>query len=316
MFNFKKKKILNDIIYYNYVILNEKFHKRMPYILSRFFSRLNGSFNNNENIKLVTVDGSNQVVHPDIISYQGKFWMVLTPYPYGVDLYENPIIYVSHDLEEWNLVSKDFIIKENKIGCHLSDPCLAIIENKMYLFFRRTNKIEGTSEILFMNTEDAIKWSTPQKLIDPLCDSLMSPAIIRKGEKNKIFLVNLNREKNNSNLVMYDINEKFNLGNRNEISVCEMPESMYIWHITIKKIDNEYKGLFLLKDKNKMKFSLYCAEPENNVLETWSIKNKIEIKNESIEWLYKAAFGANENEIIYSYRNTNRQWGISKQKIN
>lgn len=38
-------------------------------------------------------DGSNQWVHPDVSFFDGLYWFVATPYPYGMEEYENPCVY-------------------------------------------------------------------------------------------------------------------------------------------------------------------------------------------------------------------------------
>lgn len=58
-----------------------------------------------------TYDGSGQVVHPSIIDFFNEFginawsgyryWMVLTPYPYGQNRFENPSLYASNDGLSW-----------------------------------------------------------------------------------------------------------------------------------------------------------------------------------------------------------------------
>ncbi len=62
-------------------------------------------------LNIPTYDGLNQVVHPSVIDFLTeygvpkwgghRFWMVITPYPYGDDTYENPSIYVSDDGVNW-----------------------------------------------------------------------------------------------------------------------------------------------------------------------------------------------------------------------
>lgn len=62
-------------------------------------------------LNIPTYDGSNQVVHPSVIDFLAeyglpqwggyRFWMVITPYPYGNDASENPSIYSSDDGINW-----------------------------------------------------------------------------------------------------------------------------------------------------------------------------------------------------------------------
>jgi len=62
-------------------------------------------------LNIPTYDGSNQVVHPSIIDFLTeyglpqwggyRFWMVITPYPYSNNAFENPSIYTSNDGMNW-----------------------------------------------------------------------------------------------------------------------------------------------------------------------------------------------------------------------
>jgi hypothetical protein len=69
--------------------------------------------NADQPLLIQTYDGSDQVVHPSIIDFQNeygidewsgyRYWMVLTPYPFGQDQYENPSLYASHDGFKWDV---------------------------------------------------------------------------------------------------------------------------------------------------------------------------------------------------------------------
>lgn len=62
-------------------------------------------------LQIPTYDESGQVVHPCVIDFRNEFgidtwsgyryWMILTPYPYGQDQFENPSLYASHDGFTW-----------------------------------------------------------------------------------------------------------------------------------------------------------------------------------------------------------------------
>ena len=59
-------------------------------------------------LRLATYDGSGQCVHPDVIGIARAFYgrellMVMEPYPYGDDYFENPSLLVSDDGLHWLL---------------------------------------------------------------------------------------------------------------------------------------------------------------------------------------------------------------------
>jgi hypothetical protein len=62
-------------------------------------------------LQIPTYDGSGQAVHPSVIDFQNeygldswggyRYWMVLTPFPYSQDRFENPSLFASHDGCTW-----------------------------------------------------------------------------------------------------------------------------------------------------------------------------------------------------------------------
>jgi hypothetical protein len=51
----------------------------------------------NTHVYIPTYDGSNQVVHPDVLFINDTFRLAITPYPLGNNQYENPSVYESSD---------------------------------------------------------------------------------------------------------------------------------------------------------------------------------------------------------------------------
>ena len=67
-----------------------------------------------------TYDGSNQVVHPDATCYNGELWFIATPYPYGMEEYENPCTYKGLNIQM--LMPETTPVKKQKVhrkGFHL-----------------------------------------------------------------------------------------------------------------------------------------------------------------------------------------------------
>lgn len=64
-------------------------------------------------LSIPTYEGSNQVVHPSVIDFSlehgipqwhgYRYWMVLTPFPYSNDSFENPSLFVSNDGTVWTV---------------------------------------------------------------------------------------------------------------------------------------------------------------------------------------------------------------------
>ena len=133
--------------------------KNPPFFIYRIFHYLNrfvpkrwatSIYNNNrkeylqEGINdylLETYDGSGQAVHPDMAFWKDKFWLAITPYPYGMEEYENPCIYYGDSLDSL-IVPKGPIAVQHKHtqGLHLSDPCFAVDGDILYCFYRESER--------------------------------------------------------------------------------------------------------------------------------------------------------------------------------
>jgi hypothetical protein len=85
--------------------------KKMFICLSGVADQVPILLNAQQPLRIPTYDGSGQVVHPSVIDFLNeygieawsgyRYWMVLTPYPYSQDQYENPSLYASHDGFTW-----------------------------------------------------------------------------------------------------------------------------------------------------------------------------------------------------------------------
>jgi hypothetical protein len=151
----------------------------------------------NKPLFIPTYDGSGQAVHPDILYWKDQYWMTCTPYPYGVDTYENPCIYTSKDNYNWQVpdgcINPLAYPSINNSGYHLSDPCLLAFKNSLMIYYRETHKINGVdkSYIKMISSTDGQKWSNPIMVMQSETDSLISPALLSSQEHCFMFHVRL-----------------------------------------------------------------------------------------------------------------------------
>lgn len=132
-------------------------------------------------VAIPTYDGSYQLTHPKVLYFAKgwngyKYWMSMTPYPYGIDDYENPSIVVSNDGKTWNAPQGlknpvSGLPPDVKTGGHYSDPQLVMRGNTMELWYRYNPQKHGSRypdngvNIYFRRqTRDGIHWSAAQKL--------------------------------------------------------------------------------------------------------------------------------------------------------
>ena len=153
-----------------------------------------------EEFLIGTYDGSGQAVHPDMAYLNNQYWLVITPYPYGMEEYENPCIYHGEDLK--NLVCPQAPIaiqRKHTQGVHLSDPCFAVNGNKLYCYYRESERKGEREEntiwgIPYNNLEK--KWGESSLLLDSIDDKILSPAMIFDNDgKLRIYYVSTIKNK-------------------------------------------------------------------------------------------------------------------------
>ncbi|MEA4924849.1 MAG: hypothetical protein VB084_05995 [Syntrophomonadaceae bacterium] len=140
-------------------------------------------------LKLDTYDKTGQCVHPDVVyirqgfgSKRWKYWMAITPYPFGRDQYENPSLFASHDGIKWDIpfgLQNPIVSAPSGRGNHNSDPSLLYYNNELWLYFRQTiksNSLEA-NKIILSKSLDGIVWLEPVEIICSKTDTLISPSI-------------------------------------------------------------------------------------------------------------------------------------------
>lgn len=262
--------------------------------------------------KISTYDGSNQAVHPDMIYLNGKYWLVVTPYPYGMEEYENPCIYCGDaflDMKQcfYNPIE---IQKKHKIGCHLSDPCIFEIQEKLACIYRENIRENGKEiSFIYLKIYDAKdSWSTAKIVTTSETDLLLSPAIYIEDELPH--MIHVRKTENGSMLIHSELDEMMNIKVQKQEYCIGIPKDFYIWHISItykngKKGSGKDKlfGLFLLRSSsNSQIFRLYRSEKVRG--EPWYLCEEIR-PNEAIKKTerhpYKSCFIPNSGEVLYSY---------------
>lgn len=265
---------------------------------------------------LETFDGSGQAVHPDIAYFENQYWLTVTPYPYGMEEYENPCIYQGDDLKNLRCPQSPIAVQHKHIqGIHLSDPCFAVKDNNIFCYYRESERKENTEEntiwsLQFSRSER--KWGKPVLLLDSVDDKILSPAMIHNDEGELIiyFVSTLNNK-----YTLVSTKSSGVINDLTEYVIEGMPEGYDLWHIGIKKIRDIYKtnndsnglvGLFLMKSTYEIgRMKLF--EASNNGVETiWHITKEVEMPieiREVIKFPYKSCYiPQGEGSILLSFR--------------
>ena len=264
-----------------------------------------------------TNDGSNQVVHPDFDLYNGKILLVCTPYPYGMEEYENPCLYIGQDIDNLQPLHCPLDTQSKHTqGIHLSDPCIAVIQNEIICIYRDTRYKEDTIYLkkLHIDETGTLHNSDRQLILHSNDEFVLSPAMLLSKEDLWLYSVKL---KDNYSKLVLDIfhNNDFNLKSTQEVKVLNEPDQYYLWHIGITTADDYIKvidvnqklvGLFLYINHNDTNdLRLYLAEGSvNNPLE-WSLDKEVFIPDEikKVMWFpYKSCFNPLSKNILLSFR--------------
>ncbi len=308
--------------------------KNPPFFLYRIFHYLNrsvpkrwatGIYNNNRkeylqegvnDYLLETYDGSGQAVHPDMAFWKDKFWLAITPYPYGMEEYENPCIYSGGSIDNLIAPQGPIAVQRQHIqGLHLSDPCFSVDGDQLFCYYRESERKGGLEENTIWEMqyiESNRNWSEPVLIMDSVDDKILSPAMIYKnpGVLTTYFVSTLN-----GGYSLVSTKSKGVLTDITEHQIIGLPDDYELWHIGISKIKDIYpdetdtcelSGLFLAKAKKK-KGCMKLFEARNDGLDLyWKITKEIEMPDvikEILAFPYKSCYiPKQEGKILLSFR--------------
>ena len=144
-----------------------------------------------EPLTTATYDGSGQVIHPSVITgpFGGyKYWMGATPYPSSNPAYENPSIWVSDDLVNWNVPPglTNPVFPAPGGGNNNSDACLVLGPTGiLYLYWRAYG--DGYEKIFVSSSTDGIAWEPAVEVVSSGGVDNLSPAILWDGAEWKMW---------------------------------------------------------------------------------------------------------------------------------
>lgn len=269
---------------------------------------------------LETYDGSGQCVHPDVIQYKNELLMTFTPYPYGIDTYENPSIVFYKNKNWFSYRNANPLIKESDYNWHLSDPCFCIDKEELILLYRRTEKRNSKNSSLFITKMlDREGWTVPQKLSLKSGRDYISPAIVYDHQFH-LFFVDLHESENE--IIVLSGMQYDKLSHEERVSLKGFKNET-VWHFGLaaeedwnSKIskNSHFDSLITTVDKcgiyklyyGKLYFSQkWILEKSYPILQTLSLTNKI---------IYKSAFAVIDNEktILVSLKDKKNIWKISQ----
>lgn len=191
---------------------------------------------------------SSQVVHPYVCSFSKtvsgfKHIMAITPFHSTNDMYENPCIYGSNNLREFELL-KQFdqplmtVLPTGNYNYN-SDPSCAFdhTTGEFCVISRNTQVIDGAniSKLFLLRTKDFVLWSEPVEM--QMNDDMLSPTVVFDTTLNK--------------WVMFGNKNAYNFGRKTADSLdgfwedsADITTPFTIWHQEVKYCGGHYVAIF------------------------------------------------------------------------
>lgn len=309
--------------------------RRLPRIFAIILRKFSRQKATSYDLPIYTYDGSNQAVHPDILfdEKSDNYVICFTPYPFGIDGYENPCVQFGSDMYNMH-IAKPTPLKLSDINtnkCHLCDPVLCGYDKNFYCIYLDILNFQGIRKCLFYysTSSDIKNWSSPKFIkgfeylqstkLHSLC-----PAVVIYADIFYFFIVQVDVEKE-SFLILSKGKNLEECKNEQKCIVHNIPDGYYIWHIGISfykdfkknhlmQDDKKLIGIFLLrKNGAKAEYKTVFAYSDN--FTEWYITSELDVPKEFEEnaaAIYKGAMIPKENAVIISYRDYEHRWKIAK----
>lgn len=284
-------------------------------------------------LRIETYDGSNQVVHPDIMwsAIDTSFYLAITPYPFFKNEYENPVIYKSSDgLSFVNYGQPNPLVARPEIGFNC-DPDLFLDEDgNKNIVFVETNKQEQYLVRLTLSSTGEVESKDTllhQNLKED--DFILSPSISLNRSEKYMAYVELVKDSTIPNKIKlgrfttFDSIPQINFRDITQI----LPDNYEAWHIDLISEKDSYYLLVhgFYNGKNEHGSSLtedYTLHLfSSNDMKQWiSLGDVLEPKivpEKNLKYLYRSTgfVKGDTLSIWYSYVTNYDEWRVGFKKV-
>jgi hypothetical protein len=201
-------------------------------------------------LKIGTPDGSGQAVHPDVVYIPGgilsyEYWMACTPYPFGSDRLENPILRVSNDGINWGPLPgapDPLVPAPDNPHWHHADTDLVIHNGVLHLFFMSTNRHKPETILSLMKTRDGVHWTSPTAIYRGDC-AVSPAAVVDEDGHWRLWYVWRDSLSSSqwSKLYLHVTDDPKKLG---APQICSLTIPGYVvWHLDVSRFGGGYEAL-------------------------------------------------------------------------
>jgi hypothetical protein len=276
-------------------------------------------------LSISTYDGSNQIVHPDVIFKNNKLILAITPYPNYNDSLENPCLYTSNN----GLVFHEYLAKINPLVNtpkmdHNSDPDIMYDKKgNLVLFYLETMRPFTNKVISLTQIGKSKKFRKRIVLFHDLTkkkDLILSPALANLNDQHFMFFVNCSLKKNRIQYVASKNLTKFDSKRTKKVKIS-FPVNYKPWHLDVITGNDKYYLLVngFYGEQNADLYSLFIAE--SNDLIHWTKNHEIltetNVPDKDLGYIYRATGLVTKDTIAlwYSYATKQGTWKLAVKKL-
>lgn len=190
-----------------------------------------------------TYEGSNQVVHPDIIwdNMNQKFWLAITPYPDFQDAFENPCLYHSENgMTFLDSGISNPLVEAPNTGFNCDPDIFYDMFGKKHIIYVETkNPLYQILHILHLDKNNSVARDTLwfHAMEDPISSSdfILSPTVVRIHNAYGMYYVNLIRSSQFKNEIKFGLFSDLNNLNHSSFEKLDVdiPLNYNPWHIDV-----------------------------------------------------------------------------------
>lgn len=253
-----------------------------------------------------TYDGSNQYTHPDIVLWRDALFLVLTPYPYGIESYENPSLYkLDNRLKKIEFSNPIASLNDVKRRNHLSDPFFCPSDNCLLILYRKNVIVDYIEQVSieFVVLDNSYNL-LPSRVLISGKEDMLSPIMYKSD--SSFFLQYINRIGNVSEVVEKQFDNQLKQTNSQIVNMVGFPDGFYLWHFGIDHNTNKtIKGLLLLREIQSDNHFILCESVFEKTLHSWIYVKTVAIPDyldKTIGHIYKSCYLPNTNKVLLSFR--------------